>query len=227
VAPSYWPVGLAVRDRAVVIVGGDGEALAKARRLLLYGAHVTVVAPNVMPEMVGLTPWISWVPRRYRPGDVAGAAAAIVTDPTEVEAVREEAWRLGVPVNVQDQPGYSDFIAMATCRRGPVEIAVHTNGASAALSQALRDWINMQIPDAVGALAEVLGALRPIVRRRIVSPEERRRFWHSAVAEGLSAIERGRFESAAFRDHVVRCLQDATARGGDADSAGTTGHQPA
>ena len=51
-APLF-PVFLKLADRAVVIVGGGSVATAKLRALLDANARVTVVAPEVTPEIAG------------------------------------------------------------------------------------------------------------------------------------------------------------------------------
>jgi len=51
-APQMFPAFLKLAGRSVVVVGGGRVAAAKLEALLDAGARVTVVAPEVRPELV-------------------------------------------------------------------------------------------------------------------------------------------------------------------------------
>src|SRR4028119_2452275 len=69
-----YPLFMDVAGRRCVVVGGGGVASRKARGLLGSGARVTVVAPEVAPE-IG-TMGVKVERRPCAPGDLAGAALA-------------------------------------------------------------------------------------------------------------------------------------------------------
>ena len=50
-APALYPVFLNLTRRAVVLVGGGTVAYAKLAELVRAGARVTVVAPEIRPEI--------------------------------------------------------------------------------------------------------------------------------------------------------------------------------
>jgi uroporphyrin-III C-methyltransferase/precorrin-2 dehydrogenase/sirohydrochlorin ferrochelatase len=92
-----YPVGLPLRDRRVVVVGGGQCAHRQMAGLLAARARVTVVSPEVTPALEALVAAgsVTWVRRRYEAGDLDGAWYAVVaTDDAVVNAaVAEEAER--------------------------------------------------------------------------------------------------------------------------------------
>src|ERR1700676_2250002 len=70
-----YPVALSMRGRRAVVVGGGAVAERKVRGLLPAQATVLVVSPTLSPPLAALAEVgaIAWEPRRYAPGDLAGA----------------------------------------------------------------------------------------------------------------------------------------------------------
>jgi precorrin-2 dehydrogenase / sirohydrochlorin ferrochelatase len=205
----YYPVGLRLSDRLVVVLGGDAEAALKVQRLLPYGPDLHVIHPTVVPTIVerARTGQVRWSARAYQPGDLRGATLVIVCDPAAAAAALDEARQEGVLVNAVDRADRSDVIAMAGMTRGPVEISVHTSGASAALSRRLREDFEARYGDGLGALAAVLGELRPTVRARLADPARRRAFWLGVVDARLLARARsGNFDAERVRQEILERL---------------------
>ncbi len=136
-----YPVVLDLTDVPVLVVGGGQIAARKAVGLMEAGATITVVAPDVVPELVALASRV--VRRGYEAADIAGHRLVMTaTDHPEVNrAVADDAQRAGVWVNSADDPSNCSFILPAVARRGPVVVAVGTNGSSPALARHLRDQI--------------------------------------------------------------------------------------
>jgi len=88
-------LGLRLRGRRVVVVGGGTVAARRVPRLLAAGADVLLVSPEVTASLQDLatTGKITWLAREYRPGDCAGAwLACACAGPAEVNAaVADEA----------------------------------------------------------------------------------------------------------------------------------------
>jgi uroporphyrin-III C-methyltransferase / precorrin-2 dehydrogenase / sirohydrochlorin ferrochelatase len=68
-------LGLRLRDRRVLVVGGGALATRRVPALLDAGADILLVSPTVTTSLEGLAAAgrIRWEPRRYQPGDGAGA----------------------------------------------------------------------------------------------------------------------------------------------------------
>jgi siroheme synthase-like protein len=159
-----YPASLLLEGRPVLVVGGGRVALRKVRGLLAAGAAVTVVAPEVDPEIASLP--VRLERRRYRLGEVAGYRLAVTaTGVPEVDhLVYQDGERSGVLVNAADDPQACSFLLPAVVRRGPVTVAVSTGGTSPALAA----WLRARIEEVVGpeyvlvagALAEARGAVK-------------------------------------------------------------------
>ena len=134
-----YPLFMDVSGRRCVVIGGGGVASRKARGLLASGARVVVVSPDVSPEIEAMD--VTVERRPYAPGDLAGAALAFAaTDRREVNAaVAREATENGIPVNVADRPDEGDFALPSVLRRGGLQVAVSTGGASPTLARKIRD----------------------------------------------------------------------------------------
>ena len=82
-------LGLRLRGRRVLVVGGGAVAARRVPRLLTAGADVLLVSPSVTPALEELAAHgrISWRRRPYQAGDCAGAWLAIAcTNAPEVNA---------------------------------------------------------------------------------------------------------------------------------------------
>jgi siroheme synthase-like protein len=128
------------------VVGGGEVANRKARKLLQARAKVVVVSPEVKPELASMAAEVRRRP--YREGDLEGAFLAFAaTDRREVnELVALEARDRGIPVNVADEPSEGDFALPSTLRRGQLQVAVSTGGASPTLARRIR----RELEDAFG-----------------------------------------------------------------------------
>ena len=121
-----------------MVVGGGEVANRKARKLLQARARVVVISPDVRPEIESMAAEVCR--RTYREGDLEGAFLAFAaTDRREVNAaVAREAREKGIPVNVADDPTEGDFALPSTLRRGRLQVAVSTGGASPTLARRIR-----------------------------------------------------------------------------------------
>jgi siroheme synthase-like protein len=165
-------VFLRLDGRPCVVIGGDPAAERKVERCLAAGATVTVVAETLTPALERLEAAGRIVCRRraYRDGDLRDAVIAYAAerDPRTIAALRAEAEREHVWLNVIDVPESSTFFAPAVVARGDLQIAVGTGGASPGLASRLRRDLEAEIGPEYAPYVQILGA----VRRRL--PDGRR-----------------------------------------------------
>jgi siroheme synthase-like protein len=179
-------VCLDLERRDCLVVGGGRVALEKVQGLLECGADVTVVAPEVTPELRALP--VRVVERAFRRSDVVGRFLVIAA--TSIRAVNavvsDAANERSVPCNVADDPELCSFILPAVVRREPIVVGVSTGGASPALAQRLRSDIGELVGERHVELANRLAALRPWAKRTLPTYEDRRDYFQQLVTEALA-----------------------------------------
>jgi precorrin-2 dehydrogenase / sirohydrochlorin ferrochelatase len=199
----YYPVSLDVTGRPCLVVGGGPVAARKARGLLSCGATVTVITPEVSPDMAALD-GITIERRTYATGD-AGRFRLVVTAtgrPDVDAAVFTDAEVAGVWVNSADDREHCTVILPSIHRDGPVTVAVSTGGVSPALASWLRRRLAAAAGEA-GTLAELLGQARAQLKAAGISTETVD--WAALLDGPLPAlVDRGEL------DNARAILQDAT-----------------
>src|SRR5487761_2243676 len=144
----YLPIFIDVSDRTCIVLGGGEIAERKTRSLIEAGAIVVVISPDVTAALAATihAGGVRHLARRYRPGDLAGAWLAFdaTGDHAATLAIVAEARERGVPINVADEPERCTFIAPSVLRRGGLQLAVSTGGASPALARRVREELEGQ-----------------------------------------------------------------------------------
>jgi uroporphyrin-III C-methyltransferase / precorrin-2 dehydrogenase / sirohydrochlorin ferrochelatase len=187
---NYFPVFFDLTGQKVLVVGGGDVALRKISLLERTSALITVVAPDVAPELLAraASGKLRLAVREFIPADLDGVRLVIVA--TSRRAVNRWIANLSesrnIPVNVVDDPEASRFIVPAIIDRDPVLVAVSTGGTSPVLARRLRERLEALIPRRIGELALWLKALRSSSRRKLRGTEERRRFFE-AIVDGPAA----------------------------------------
>jgi precorrin-2 dehydrogenase/sirohydrochlorin ferrochelatase len=159
-----FPVCLRLRGKRVLLIGAGTIAEGRAHQLLEAGAQVRMIAPTATPTLRRLAAegQLELLERPYALGDLHGHALVFVaTDDRRVsEAVAEEAHALGIWLNAADEPDLCDFTLPSIGRRGPITVAVSTNGLAPALARHLRQQLMDQISLHHVQLARLSGWLR-------------------------------------------------------------------
>jgi uroporphyrin-III C-methyltransferase/precorrin-2 dehydrogenase/sirohydrochlorin ferrochelatase len=187
---NYFPAFFDLSAQKVLIVGGGEVALRKLALLERSGANITVVAPEVLPELRerAAAGKIRTVKREFVPDDLQGARLVIVA--TSRRAVNRWIAALsearGIPVNVVDDREASRFIVPALIDRGPVLLAISTGGTSPVLARRLRERLEALFPARLGELSSWLQTLRGAARLRLRDSGARRRYFEKIV-DGAAA----------------------------------------
>jgi precorrin-2 dehydrogenase/sirohydrochlorin ferrochelatase len=181
----YYVACIDLTGRSCLVVGGGKIGLEKARGLLECGAVVTLVAPQIEPELERLP--VRWRRKRYETADLEGNFLVVAATP--VRSVNHRVFRdaeaSSMLVNVVDTPELCSFILPAVFRRDPILVAVSTGGASPALAKRLRDELGDRIGEQHVTLARRLRELRPWARRHYRTYNARRDFFEAQVEESL------------------------------------------
>ncbi len=156
--------------------------------LLDAGAAVTIVAPMLNPSLRTLIDEgrCEYYARSYEAGDCRGAFLVLAaTGVTEVDTkVSAEARAHGALVCVASNHALGNCLFMATVRRGPLVVALHSDGAAPSVTAALRRRLDSQLPDRLGDALDSLADMRGRLRGEVSDPAERARRWQVVVESG-------------------------------------------
>lgn len=165
---TYYPVGLDLEGKLVLVVGGGKIAEGKVEQLLECGARVRLVSPSLTPRLTHLADQraLDWHAREFAVSDVGGAWIIIgATDDravnAQVAAAGREAGRL---VNAVDDVPNCDFIATSVVRRGDLQVSISTGGGSPAMARWVREGMEALVPEEYGPLLELLAGVRAEIR---------------------------------------------------------------
>ena len=195
------------RLRALVVGGGPvGER--KTAALLVAGARVRVIAPEITPGLAEAersqqapsdAPSLTIVRRQYQRGDIADAmiVVAATASPYVNAQVAADAEALNRLVNVVDGSSRGNCATAATHRSGDLLIAVST-GRAPGVAARIRDDLAARFDGRYDAAIQAITALRS----RLLS-EGRPADWRRAADELLDGDFCTRVESGDFVSRVV------------------------
>ena len=147
----FFPVGLDLRERVCVVVGGGRIGTRKAFALMEAGAEVTVVAPEIGPELAetvgeGRVRW-----EKARAGEAHLDGAFLVAAASDDKALNREICRQAetrgiLALNASDA-GATRLAFGARHRTKGLTVAVFSDGRDPAGAKALRDRIAGMLDD--------------------------------------------------------------------------------
>ena len=168
-----YPVFLKLSGRRVLLVGGGRVAAAKLAGLLADGARVTVVAPEIRPELHQRD--VTIARRAFEPSDLDDVWYVVSAAPPEVNKdVLAAAERRRVFVNAVDDPSHASAYAGSVVRRAGVTIAFSTDGRAPALAGLLREALDAWLPVDLDEWMAASDEARREWKRNRVPMEERR-----------------------------------------------------
>lgn len=148
---DFYPAGLKIRGKNVLVVGAGAVAERKVRMLRVFGAIVRVVAPKATAYIMRLNRQgrIRWLRRGYKSSDVNGArlVVAAASDGMVNRKAARDAEKRGIWVNVVDQASACGFIAPAVIRRRGLVVAVSTDAKNPPLSKEFKEFLEDRIDE--------------------------------------------------------------------------------
>jgi len=189
----FYIACLKLTGRRCLVVGGGDVGLEKVDGLLACSGDVTVVAPDLHPQLreYAAEGSISWLERPYEPADLEGTFMAIAaTNDSEVNiGVYEDAERRAMLVNVVDVPPLCNFILPAIVRTGPLAIAISTAGASPALAKRMKREIAALFGEEYARLAVMLNDARGWAKATLPTYQDRKEFFEGIVNGSPDPVE--------------------------------------
>jgi precorrin-2 dehydrogenase/sirohydrochlorin ferrochelatase len=188
-----FPIFLKLTGRPCIVIGAGNLAESKIESLQTANARVTVIAPAATARIVAMAESgeVVWHQRGYAAGDLAGQflVVAATNVPAVNRAVFAEAEAAGVLINAVDDPPFCDFYFPSVVRRGDLQIAISTAGASPALAQRLRKEINALLPLDTGNWLAELGNLRREVLQMEPLNEARTELLHQLASREVCGYD--------------------------------------
>ena len=175
-----YPVTLNLSGRVCTVVGGGMVALRKVNALLQEYAKVRVISPDLHEDLLELHKLgkIEWIAEPFQESLLKESFLVIAAtnrrDVNHQVAMWCEANQ--VLVNVVDSREESSFTVNASVRRGDLLIAISTDGASPAVSKAIRIELEQQFGEEYAVMLEIMEQARKKAMETIVDEQKRRHF---------------------------------------------------
>jgi siroheme synthase-like protein len=189
----FYVACLKLKGRRCLVVGGGEVGLEKVEGLLACDGEVTVVAPELHPQLADYAREgsIRWLERPYRSDDLDGTFLAIAaTSDSEVNIqVFEDADARAMLVNVVDVPPLCIFILPALVRTGPLAIAISTAGASPALAKRMKREVAELFGEEYARLAVLLNDARGWAKATLPTYQDRKEFFEGIVNGAPDPVE--------------------------------------
>lgn len=184
---AKYPIYLEIGGRRVLVVGAGSVAARKAESLCSAGAKVLVVARQIQPEFKQICSKldIKIIQDEYSKKYLEKVVLAIAaTNDNELNSrIYKDCKERNVICNVVDVPEFCDFYVPAIVKRGPLQIAVGTDGKSPALSGKIRRQLEKLFTEEHGRFAEEMGTVRQKVITDFPDIKVRKRIFKALVED--------------------------------------------
>jgi precorrin-2 dehydrogenase/sirohydrochlorin ferrochelatase len=207
----YYPIHLDINNRDCLVVGGGGVGTRKVDNLLKCGARVTVVSPEISPE---LQDWSNTEPlvlkyRPYRSTDLEGMFLVIgaTDDETLNRQISRDAEARNTLCNIADRPEVCNFILPSIVQRDDLVITISTSGRSPAMAKKLRKKLERQFGPEYADLLRLMGAIRSKLLSEAHEPEAHKPLFEQLINSNLIDLIR-EAKTEAINALLLRVLGD-------------------
>ena len=189
---NYYPVFFNIQDKLCIVIGGGAVAEQKVKILLKFNTRIRVISPVMTKNLSVLSRKgeIETVSREYRDGDLNGAVLVFAaTSNKEInEAIKKEALKEHIPVNVVDDPRLCDFIVPSIVKKKSIVIAISTSGTLPLLSKILRKDIGNLVSQDYLIYAEKIGKFRRLLIESIHDKKRRKEILAEIGKAGIKEL---------------------------------------
>jgi len=167
---KYLPINISLHERPCLVVGGGHVALRKIDNLIDYKADITVIAPEADDKIKYYEErgFLKLKERKYEKGEALKYALVIAASDDESvnKQVYEDCHKIGIPVNVVDNPPLCDFIFPATIRRNNLSVSISTDGTAPFLAGHLKVILDTIFPQHWEKISDLATGFREELKRR-------------------------------------------------------------
>ncbi|MBI0580304.1 NAD(P)-binding protein [Neobacillus cucumis] len=181
-----YPIMMNLEGKKAVIVGGGKVAERKIIGLLNTGAEISVISPEATKEIQRLVAEgkVSWHCRVFSAEDLAETSLVFATtNDMEINQMVKAAAGPHQLITIADDPDSSDFHVPAMVRRGRLNIAVSTGGASPTLASRIRLGLEEQFDESYEGYLEFLFTVRQRILEEVKDPSVKRKLLTAIVSQ--------------------------------------------
>lgn len=212
--PGYYPAYLDIKGKKCLVAGGGEVAERKVSLLIRCGAKVSVVSPDLTPELEKLNSKgeITYIKGEFKKKYLYDVFLVIgATDKREVnEKIYKEAQRRNILVNVVDSPELCNFIVPSVVERGDLLMGISTCGKSPALSKKIREELEERYGIEYAEFLNILGDLRKRISLQIADKDKREDIYKRLVHSDIIALIRNG-DDKAVKDRVEEIIKSFAA----------------
>lgn len=197
-----YPIMLDMRGRRCVVIGGGRIAYQKLETLVRTGAKITVIAPQINPEVLefekqGL---LQIQRKEYESKDIADAFVVIgATNNRKInERISADGAKLKLLVNIVDTPDLCVFQVPASVKRDDLIIAISTAGKSPAVAKKIRKELEENYGNEYTELLELIDQWRSRIKKcELLTLPQREHLFNTIVqSDVLALLKQGKKEEA-------------------------------
>jgi len=209
---KYYPLNVSLKNKKCVVFGAGAVALRKVKRLLKYGAVVSVIGQKSVSALARLrrNKKIIFKNKKANLKDLKGAFLVVAaTNDRKLNAlVSAYCLKRNILINVVDSPGECNFTLPAVLRRGNLTISVATDGLSPALAKKIRQEIAQRFGFEYARLLSLMRKLRPQALKKIKDLRKRKLFFRKIFKPQILALIK-RNKQALARKKIIDYLNNA------------------
>ena len=191
---AYFPMFVDLKDQNVWVIGGGNVAYRKVKKLLPYGAKITVIAPHLSDELEKMSEIIK-ITQNFRlsmleslenvPDMVIAATDDVELNDNISSLCREKR----IPVNVADDLEKCSFVFPALVKQGKLSAGICTSGVSPTASVYFKECLKKELPENLDDILDWLEEKRVEVKEKIPEQKKRASFYREIFED---CMKRGR-----------------------------------
>lgn len=195
---SYYPVFLQLKGRSVVVIGGGIIAERKIRGLIPTGAVITVISPDLTKGLLKLVEsnHIRWCNKRFKEVDIN--EAYLIVAATNVKETNEEVRKTAKSsqlLNIIDDPLNSNFILPSVIKRGRLQIAVSTSGASPLLAKKIKRELEEEYDEGYESYVDFLFQCRQFILENVKDSGQKKQLLSAIIEDSTFHCSKNREEA--------------------------------
>lgn len=169
------------------MAGGGTVALRKVRVLLDFGAQITVVAPQIDPQILQLTGNVCVKERTFEPEDLKECVLVVAATDDVTEITGLPGWhKKAYSGQCRGSAGGLQFYFPSYLKHRDLVGAFSSAGNSPVLTQYLKESLKEILTEELGQINDYMGSIRPVVKTRIETEKLRRQVYQTILARLLA-----------------------------------------